>query len=630
MKKEQTINTNIRFDESQSEYTVQIKERKKYWWLLLLLLLIPLFINLEKDIAVQTFDQYGKPVSAAKVEFNFVASHLYKHGKFFFTDTLSGRRSERTDDNGTCVFKDCPYSVYGMIFKMFHKSRINISSDCIAPFETKQCYYYTFGKQTLYVEKESADITVKVLDSEDNEPISEATVHYRYQNGDKITVDSAKTNSAGYIVLKGTNKCGQIDFLRGSCYGYKDDTKENLNIIRCLRDPSTANLLLEPIKESVVFFVTNCNSRQPLPGAKATVTVSNPKKSKTYDVSTNTDGRGRASWHGFHILSEISIVASKTGFKNGAIARKYTVEEFVKLPDSLRTICLEPNPRTMNFVNVDTLTQDGIKGIKNEITITSASRTANHTEFSGANGVFYVEVLEGDEVIVASEKSPDYYPAQKHFISLSASKNIIYMTPKDTLLYFRVLDAKDRFPVQTVADVLVKCYQRGKQIYIGDSTFVQNSASNGNYHATVFYPYDVTFEVSAKDYNDNFQITGVPVKDLFADPDKRDILMEQVPKTCTGQTFEDYYKKNPYICNEHDMSGYLGEFLLEYNTESAPDTIIIYNTTKDRRNISNRIFYYEGATKSQKTATVKFTSPVITVEIFGRSTAWSYRIRCPK
>jgi hypothetical protein len=627
MKKE-TISADIRFDESQSEYTVEVGERKKYWWLLLLLLLIPLFINLEKDITVCVLDSNEKPVDAAKVDYTFVSSHLYKQGKFFVNDTLSGRKSERTDASGVCVFKDCPYSIYGMLFKMFHRSRLNVSSDCVKSLEKQSLYYYTFGRQTLYIEREIADVAVRVLDKDDNEPVSEATVHYRYRNGEETVTDSAKTDAAGYIMLKNLDKCGQIDYLRGSCYGYKDDSKTNINVLDCVKDPSTADLLLEPVKESVTFFVTNCNSRQPLPGAKATVTVSNPKKSKVYDVSTNTDGRGRAVWNEFHILSEISIVASKPGFKDGALKKKYTVEQFVKLPDSLRTICLEPNPCTMNFVNVDTLTGEGIKGVRNEINITSASRVANLTEYSGTNGVFHVEILEGDEVNIVAEKNPGYHPAKKQFKSLS-SKNVIPMMPKDTLITFRALDANDRFQVQSVADVHIKVFQIGKQILLYDSIFAQNKNCS-NYFGTVYYPYDISIEVRAAGYKDNdYQISKIPVADLLADASKCDILMEPLPPPgCTGRTYKE--QNVEYSLEEYDMSGYLGEFLFVYDTASDPDQIIIYDAPKANKDISNRIFDYYSASNGDIDTIIKFKSPVVTVEVIRKSFIWDYTISCPK
>jgi hypothetical protein len=629
-----TANTDIRFDESQMEYIVELKRRRKYWWLLLLLLPILLFINLEKDITVQVFDRNEQPVSGAQVDFDFVSSHLYKRGEFFLNDTLS--KSEVTGADGICTFRDCPYSIYGMIFKMFHKSRLYVFSDCIVPVEAKHFYYYLFGKHTLYVGKEAVEITVKVLDKEDNEPINEATVHYSYRDIDNRTItDSARTNPAGYIVIKGVNKCEEIDYLRGSCYGYNDDKKETLNVVECIKDPSKTVLQLEPIKESIEFFVTSCNTKQPLPDAKATVTVSSPQKSKTYNVSTNTDGRGRAYWPGFHILSEISIIASKPGFKDGSLPKKYTVEQFIKLSDEQRTICLDPNPCTIEFVNVDSLTQKGLKGVKNEITLTSASRVNNLTEFSGSNGVFSIEVLDGDNVDIASDKSPDYYPARKHFNFTDLSKrNIIYMQPKDTVIIFRVLDEKDRFCVQTVSDVHLRSYQIG--VKMGDSIFRKVPPSvHSTYSIEVYYPYDLTIEASANGYKDNdYQIKNTPVKDLLADASKCDILMEPLPLVCTGQTYSKKYvsdNNDEYSLLEYDMSGYLGEFLFEYDTHTRPDTIVVYDATKNQRNTSNQIFYYGhgNTTNGMKRARLQFKSPVITVEVFGRSSAWKYKISCP-
>jgi hypothetical protein len=284
----------------------------------------------------------------------------------------------------------------------------------------------------------------------------------------------------------------------------------------------------------------------------------------------------------------------------------------------------------MAFANVDSLTQEGIEGVRNEIAVTSATRTLNLTEFSGNNGVFHVEVLEGDELNIAADKSPDYHPAQKQFKTPLPQKNIIPMMPRDTLLKFRVLDANDRFHVQNVADVHIKCFR--KSSLLGDSIFAQNKTTNITEYSIsirVFYPHEISIEARAAGYKDNdYQILNVPVRDLLADASKCDILLEPIKPVCTGQTFS--AKNDKYLLMEYDMSGYLGEFLFVYDTYTDGDIINIYDAKKDSRNDSNKIFYYEGASNGKLQTTVKFQSPVITVEVFCYSNIWIYEISCPE
>ena len=621
-KKENKARTTIKIKDEKLDYEVQLKKKRNYWWLLLLLLMVPLFINLNKDITIKVVDNKEKPVEGAKVDFEFTSFYFFKKGKFFLTDTISGKRSDKTDNDGLCKFEDCGYSIYGMIFKCFHKAVLTVSSDCHKSAGGHPLYHYLYGTLTVLIERDMTDLTVFVIDKDDKEPISEAMVYFHYEFEGTIVEDSLMTDAAGRIFLKKLEKCGTIDYLKGSCYGYHDDLRENIKVKDALRNVENLTLILEPIKESINFYVVNCNSRQPLSNANAIITVNNAQRSKTYSVKTNTDGRGRAVYQGFHILSEISIVASKSGFKDGTFGKKYTVEQFIALPDSLRTICLEPEPQTIEFINKDVYINEGIEGVTNAIKITSTTRTENHVEISGKKGVFYLKVLEGDEVYIESEINPDYLPVQNNFTTIQ-NKNEIWMTPRDTILYFCVFDEDDKSPVVNHTDLhATYCYKN----ILGciDTIFSMNLSKSCRIEATLFIPYNIDFITKAKGYSNNEQIKNIPVKTLMND----DALL-QLPmrKECQGDT---YSKENDiYTINEYDLSGYNKIILFEYNTYAKPDTIIIYDSPKGLHSQSNIIFRYGLDSNGKKDTLLNLQSKKITIEVFGISEKWSYKISCP-
>lgn len=77
-----------------------------------------------------------------------------------------------------------------------------------------------------------------------------------------------------------------------------------------------------------------------------------------------------------------------------------------------------------------------------------------------------------------------------------------------------------------------------------------------------------------------------------------------------------------------DMGQKSGSFMFEYETQSVPDRIQIY----DGKGTSGKvIFLYEGGTGGWRTESVFFSKRIVTVQVegLGTGTAWEFKINCP-
>ena len=71
-----------------------------------------------------------------------------------------------------------------------------------------------------------------------------------------------------------------------------------------------------------------------------------------------------------------------------------------------------------------------------------------------------------------------------------------------------------------------------------------------------------------------------------------------------------------------------GTFVFQYNTQSVPDKITIF----DGENTSGEvIFFYEGSTEKPLEAVVNFNKPTITIQVTGlrQGTYWEFLVNCP-
>lgn len=405
-----TTSRNFAYKEKYDLYTIQLVRKRKPWWLLLLLLLF-LFVKCEKDITVTCVEpDTNTPVAEVPVTMNYTAHYLFHNGRPFANEPIT--RTQKTDSKGETVFKDLPCSVYSYIFYCLSKVSFTAKSQCHAAVDQRFLFHFVRHAE-LEMEPRKEDLHVRLVDKETGDVLPDGVLIYKYVEQGKEVTDSAKADAAGIATLPQMRYCGVVKLLRGRCYGYADTTRADVPCQRLVAACDSTDLRLRPIKARFTFFVKNKESRQPIPDATCTVTLTHPGKSKHADtrtVKTSIDGNGIAVYDKGFILATISITASKVHYKtNNLKGGPFTVEKFIKQPDSIRTIWLEPEPYMVEFINVDSINGKPIPGVKNVIKITSpGGQTETVTETSNRNGIFPVTAKEGSRIEIISTKSPDY------------------------------------------------------------------------------------------------------------------------------------------------------------------------------------------------------------------------------
>lgn len=402
---------NVKYKKEYDVYTLQLKHPCRPWWLLLLLLPLLLLVKCNKDITVTCVEsETGVPVAGQPVALTYDAHFLWNDGHFM--DTQAVARTQVTDADGKTVFEDLPCSVYSYIFHCRSKVVLTAESDCYAAVGEIRNFHYT-RRTTLVMKPRREDFHIKIVDDDTGDILPDARIVYRYFEHETERIDSSYADVAGIATLPNMRYCSVIDQITGSCYGYADTTAVQVSGRSILNPSDSTALRLRPIKQSFSFFVKNKQTRQPIPDAICTVTLTHPGASRTVDrrqVRTSIDGKGKAVYDDAFILSTVEITASKEHFNDGALeGGPWTVEKFANQPDSLRTIWLEPAPYLVEFINVDSLTSRRIPGVKNVIKITDpAGNVETVTEISNSNGVFPVSAKEGSRIEIISTKAPAY------------------------------------------------------------------------------------------------------------------------------------------------------------------------------------------------------------------------------
>lgn len=619
----------FKFDENRLEYEFQMKRKSHWWWLLLFLLPLLLFIRCEKDIQVQTMEEYsGMPIGNMEVSMSYTAHYLFKNGVFF--DKEPCLQTQTTDSVGQTTFSKLGCSVYSYIFYCLSEVQFTVKPACHS-LTTPVVEKFHFTRHVLLsLPPLKRDMDIKVVDAETFDAIPQATVEYSFDNGTRQD-GKEMTNPNGQVWLRDVLECGRVERLKVSAYGYADTMVATLEVKEAINRVEKRILKLRPLKEHFHFFVKNKLTGQPIPGAKAVVVLTDKgTQALRGEVTTNVDGLGRGFYENAFILSKISIKASKLHYKEGKLQGDYTVEQFNRLPDSLRVVYLEPEPYVETFRNVDTLLNQAIAGVSNEITVKSIhGNTESYTEVSNREGFFPVKAMEGDEVTIVSDLTP-YYKLKHTYLEKVEGAEVIYMEPGVISLSFRTVDAMDgSLLADCKLEILSNGVYRPFPVQSGSGEFtVDNLFVNG----------DITIVASRPGYKtNNYSINEALVSYLMKAPQKaRDIPLELDLPPCQGGSMVENIKGQGRQINSYDL-GMRGPatFVFEYNTgDSEPDQLIIYNCPEDKIAVSMPIYdtghiCTKGATFSHL---VNFVEPVVTVVAITSSetSIWSYRVNCPK
>lgn len=436
--KEKNYTRKVKFVSGQMDYTIKIKPFN-WRWLLLLLLLLPLLLLIEfnKDVRVQTLKADTKmAVSNTDVHLAYIRYALYDKGRFFVADTIA--LQEITDSSGLATFNSLNYTLYSWVFHNLFRADVWTELACYEAEDANPRFHWVSGNdiiQLLLIDKIIA-LDFLVVDADDGEPLPDAGV---IVYTDQSIIDSTLTGIDGKALFKRFPKCSPISIVSGHLDGYYPDTLKNVQITQYDGGQLTKRTLrLKPIKKKITFFVTDCRNGEPLPGARATITIEETTSNKSQSHRTNINGVGKGEYDDLHITKKLRIEVEKKYYKSGKMDKNISVGEFIKLPDSYRTICLEPLSNTIDFQNIDSLTQKPLAGVTNVVTVASPSGNRKDTIFSNKNGVFSIPDIEvGDKITIVATLDPTYYP-NRHTIKEkdaqallddNAQQRIIPLTP---------------------------------------------------------------------------------------------------------------------------------------------------------------------------------------------------------
>ncbi len=410
-------------DPGNDYYTFQVKKRRS-WWLLLLLLPLLLLIRCDRDLTVTVVDkETGEPVQEAAVTLAYTSHYLAD--MWHFLPDYDRNYEGVTDEDGIAEFKDLPCSVFSYIFYCMSRATVTASSPCHDTAVAEPLFHFS-RRVTLELSARRDDMLITVIDLETGDRLPGAKVEVRA--GERV--DTAMTDAAGRVTITGVPVCSTIGLIKGSCYGYADTTVTSVPAANYMgRD--TARLALRPLKEKFTFFVKDVETREPIPGARAVVTLSDPRSGArgSHTAVTNVDGRGQGLYDSGFVLAKVHITASKKHYNDSTLQGDYTVAEFIRQPDDNRTVWLRPLPFTVDYQVVDSATHEPVAGVETRVTVTDpAGNTETYTEITNRNGKFPVHAKPGSKVTVET-RTPGYHDGRKEIPSFGESPETIEISP---------------------------------------------------------------------------------------------------------------------------------------------------------------------------------------------------------
>ena len=541
------------YNSKQNDYVIRLGRQWNFWWILLLLPLL-LLIRCEKDVRVLVVHADNKtPVAGMPVNFGYNRAFLLDRGRLFPSEWISS--DSTTDKNGTATFRSVEFSLYSWVVYNLSESKTFVHSTCVASDTISSLFNYHSGSDIIRIRVNPVTVETdfRVLDSSDGQPLPGSLVCVTSEFNGLISSDTSLTNADGRVVFGKIPKCGKILRVTGALDGYLPDSLRESTVESLLAEkPENGRTLkLKPITDKIVFFIRNCRNNQPLPDAVATITLEydNGLK-KSQKINTNVNGVGKGNYDEAHVIAQAGISAEKKYFKSGGLGKKYKVSDFVRLPDTLRTFCLEPEANSFDFVDIDAKTGKPITGVSNIVTVTNGGKDSRKdTLISNGNGVFTVgSVFSGDVVSIHASKLPeytdnDYTIRNRDGIGLlegPASDRVIPLNPREVDLKFRTLDAESG-ALLSDADLIVTV----------DGLRVATPSGSGTGEFTIKVPYTSAVSIVADKVNyekNDIKINNKSVGYLFgADQIERDIPLKRLPKARFEITIYNFNKAKDEI-----------------------------------------------------------------------------------
>lgn len=440
-----SFNKNITYSSEQNEYTVQLVRRRFPWWIFLLLLPLLLLIKCNKTITVYCYEPDNKiPITEQDVDMQYVPHFVYNDGKFFPSDTL--KLTKATDSTGIAVFDSLPCSVFSYFFYCMQDAEFSALSQCHSAVGVKKNFHYT-SHIDLPMQPRREDLHIKLMDKETGDELPDGILYYTYiENGHTIT-DSTHCDAAGIAEIPQIRFCTKIDLI-AKCYGYADTMRLQVPCDGLLIADDISAMRLRPIKENFTFFVKDVETKEPIPEAICTVTLTSPNgklREERTNIRTSVSGKGIAFFSNAFVRATIAIHASKKPYYNDSTLQggPFTVANFIKQPNDVRTVWLRPEPFTVDFQVVDSITGRPIPGAKVHVKIIDPNGTiSEHDVISNSpNGMFPVKAKENSKIIIDAQKRPAY--KDKHHEIAKLNENVdkkIRMEPDYATLMFRTVE----------------------------------------------------------------------------------------------------------------------------------------------------------------------------------------------
>jgi|GEM_PF-1864330 len=611
--KEKVVKKTFKYDAGVSEYTIQL--RKFNWWWLLLLLLPLLLIRCEKDVFVKVQESgTNAPVSEALVHFGYNKSFIYDEGRFFTND--ADPRNGMTDADGLVKFGQLEYSVYSWIFKFNTPAITYATSTCFASDTLSSRYHFIWDQDTLNLKVYPimAPMDFRVVDDEDGEPLPDAKVTIEAAYLDKVYQDAAVTDANGRVVFNNIPRCGVVNTVKGEVEGYHSGELKEQAIpdLSAALDPNRT-LRLKPIKKNLVFYVEDCKTGRRIPGAEVTIELDFDGKKSTQIKRTNVNGVGKGQYDDAYIIADVTLVGKAPPYYRDNQLPAYKVEDFIKLPDSMRTICLEPVPNNVTFKNIDSLTNRALAGVVNEVVIENAGNSSKSTLTSDKNGEFVIAINPGDIVSIVSRYPPDYYTNAHKIrgqdgIKLKESPNVnrtIPLSPKMVDLVFRTVEADAPSVMVPNANVDIRISIGG--ISISLLPVPNSSNDDGKFVLRAPLTSVISVEASKKGYlTNNRKISNASAKSLANSPQGvRDIPLEKLPEyeVCIYNHNEAYDEIFDLFVNGERLGR------VEHDSDEFEKTCFKVIFYLDRENIIDLKFIENGRKSNANTGSTIIINP---------------------
>jgi hypothetical protein len=350
---------------------------------------------------------------------------------------------------------------------------------------------------------------------------------------------------------------------------------------------------------------------------------------------TNINGVGHGVYEDIHILKNIQIEATHDYFYPAELSRSYTVEEFIGLPDSLRTICLEPKNSSVDFMNIDSLSGAPLAGVENIVYVTNKRGERRDTLISNSNGIFTVAGISmGDTVSIESHNFPTHEVNDhkirnlsfQELMDLNSEERKIPLTARSLILQFETRD--------TLADTLVNNVEL--DVYVnGEKWEYPKNSQNGRFSVELGYTDVISIEATKTGYGTNFKkIHGQLVQEFINSPLSERTIPMQLPKCNTSVNVSERYKTD--YRQSYNMGTTEGEFVFKYSTQREEDTFWIYCGDPSNgyliETFTESTWNFEAGKDRVRSKRFKFSGcSTITVKVESGSgtSVWNYIINCP-